>query len=324
MRVVFTALLAAWCTGCFPELDWQTLPDSQQQARGLQRALWRTPDELWLLGTDPMLVRSKAGVWKAIDLCPEAGWALEDTAFDTGDVVWAQCIARGASDTFKLFRFSADHSSVEVAAPNGDPRLQLIQTGDTVRFAGARELYARDGERWRVLATHPFQFISDGVGESADDFYVNGVFANSVPATSHWNGQALEPTTLPSTAGMTLRNGKLLSGRSRVLAGALVTPAESPDAAGRNLRFVSALDETRAAFLAMPFSTAFEAKSGGGVWLEPGPGAALVFVGHAPFSTGSLSSGGGISFFYAIDETSFLVALPNAVGGQGAKLVEGR
>ena len=309
-------------SGCFDDMDWRTVPGSQDQA--VRRALWRTPDELWLQGTDPTLVRESSGAWQAFSLCTGVGFRARDFVFDTDDVIWAACSKLGATTTEKLLRFERDRSFAEVAYPDGETSLTLVQAGKTARFMGKEQLYLYDGAAWQTLAPHPFRSTGGGIGEGPDDFYVDGDIVDTAPTAWHWDGEQLEKTALPDTRGMTLRGGKLYSGISRVKAGKLVAPPEAKDTLGRNIRLSSALDEQRFVHLAMPFSTAFESAETGGVWLQTDSDADLAFLGHAPFNTGSLYGGGGISLFYAIDESTVLVGVAAGASGNGGKLVEGK
>ncbi|MEI9953617.1 MAG: hypothetical protein WDO74_32700 [Pseudomonadota bacterium] len=318
VRPGYALALMLLLSGCYDDLDWKTVPGSR--GAFITRALWRNSHELWFRGTDPTLVRESSGAWKALKTCSGEGWLGGDFAFAEDGVVWVQCRKLGASTSFKLVRFAADLSSTEVHYPNGETTLGLVQAGNSVRFMGKAQLYARDGDSWSVLSSHPFAFGLAGIGEGPDDFIVEGTLPDDVSGAARWNGEEFVATELISTGSLSLRGGKLFDGTSRVVAGKRITPPIAADAVDRNIRFSSPLDEKRFMHLAMPFSTAFDSATTGGVWLETAADEDLEFLGHAPFSTGDLSRGGGISFFYAVDETTALVGIP----GPNRRLVEGQ
>jgi len=315
-------LACAWLlllSGCHDDMDWFTVPGSS--GFGVSRALWRNPDELWLQGPDRTLVRARSGEWTSFELCTGEGWTDSQFAFDRDGVVWGLCSKQGATRSYKLLRFANDRTAEEVAFPAAETSLFLIQTGDTLRFAGEQRLYAYDADGWRELGSQQLQALVGGIGEATDDFYVHGRSPDDeLAAVWHGDGEVFEKTTLTETSTMTLRDGKLYSGTSRVLDGKLVAPAEAADTRGRNIRWSSPLGDGRFMHLSMPPTTAFEHAAIGGIWLETAADEDLKFLGHAPFDSGSLYGGGGLGFFYAVDDATVLVG----VAGTNKQLVEGK
>ena len=318
-------LLPLLLAGCFNELSWKTIPGSLEN-NSVRRLHFRSADEIWLVGTSPMLVRTK-GEWSVLSLCFEERAVLADVGFEADGAVWAHCVVTTAVDTHTLWRYDAQRVAQPVPLPAGETKILLVQTGDTVRFFGAKRFYSREAGAWKELAPYTFRGVYGGIGTSPDDFLLSTDTPEGVLQASRWDKDHFALTTLDSFLPVRamLRGGELFAGTARVVAGELVPLSESPDTAGRGVRAASALDPRRIAYFTMPASTAFDSVSGGGIWLSKSAGD-LDFQGHAPFSSGNLARGGGIAFFHALDEDHYLIGVAGGAAGgpiSGDKVVEG-
>ncbi len=326
MRIL-AVLALVFVTGCATELTWKTIPGS---AENTPRSLrFRTADEIWVVGTDPMMIRNK-GSWSTVKLCFEDRAQLAEIAFDGDGVVWAHCTLNRTTITHTLLRYDAQKVAREVPLPAGETAFALAQTGATIRLMGAKSFYRWESDAWTAVATYAADDrygVGSGIGISPDDFYVDAVERDGPPISLFWEKDHFTKTTIEGATSnrLTLRNGELYDGATRFVGGKRVPLPESADLAERGVRLAAAIDGSKIGYLTMPPSTAYEGSSGGGIWLSESAGD-LEFLGHAPFSTGNLSRGGGFSFFAMIDEDHVLIGVsPGAAGGplSGGKLVEG-
>lgn len=319
-------MLVSALAGCNRNFTWEVVSTAEAVHFRPSYFLERSEGEVWAFGSG--VARRLDGEWSLLDVCGPHRWhasrptspRLSTHVAFRGEEVWALC--GGDLEEGQTLVIHQGGEGRVTPMPN-DGRITFIRLPDGPLLMGSTSLWARDGDSWTAVGSHPFgeaRYLHGG-GTSRDDFYVGlNPDVDGWQKFRHWNGADWSDVPLDEIyvdiSSVELRRGVPMLRHYRLEGGALVDVAEGiPGAAKRPVKPVAFVPPDGVVFLAYDHGHSIElGGTGAYLWFGRAGQEELDYLGEAPFITsGGLYQPNVGDIPFAVDRDTLLGVMQDSL-----------